>query len=79
MTPRAFTVGRDAGDAIATVTFDRPDESVNTLSTGVGDELQRVLDELEADATVSAVVFLSGKDASFVAGADLDVHPIIFR
>lgn len=72
MTPRAFTVGRDAGDAIATVTFDRPDESVNTLSTGVGDELQRVLDELEADATVSAVVFLSGKDASFVAGADLD-------
>ncbi len=44
---------------------------VNSLSAEVTDELEQVLVELEEDASVKAVVFLSGKADTFVVGADL--------
>lgn len=65
MTP--FAVAVDGGVAVAT--FDKP--PANTLDYGVYEELSRLLDELESDDAVRAVVFASAHDSIFVAGADL--------
>ena len=32
-----------------------------------------ILDEIESNAAIKSVVFASGKDASFIAGADIDM------
>ncbi len=58
-------------DGVAIVTWDQPDSSVNTLSTAVVDECERVLLPLLAEGAVRAVVLASGKARTFIAGADL--------
>jgi 3-hydroxyacyl-CoA dehydrogenase/enoyl-CoA hydratase/3-hydroxybutyryl-CoA epimerase len=58
-------------DGIAVVTFDTPGVSVNVLDQALFDEFAAVLDAIEADAAVRAVVVASAKRDSFVAGADL--------
>ncbi len=58
----------DAG--IAWVTLDVRDEGANTLSTGVLEELEGVLDELDQGERPSGVVFQSGKPG-FIAGANV--------
>ncbi len=69
--PGAFTV--EAEGVVAVVRFDLPGEAVNTLSPDVGAEFDAVLRRLERDETVRAVVLLSGKKDSFVAGARLEL------
>ncbi|MFY1829065.1 fatty acid oxidation complex subunit alpha FadJ [Myxococcus fulvus] len=59
-------------DGVAVVTFDLPDSAVNTLSPEVGAAFSRLLEEAEREAEVKALVFISGKKDSFVAGAKLD-------
>ena len=54
--------------AIAVVTFDRP-EKLNALDMGVLAELNGVLDRIEADAAIRAVIF-TGAGRAFVAGGD---------
>lgn len=66
----AFATATERGVAI--VTLDVPGEPVNTLSPGLADELRLVLDRLAADGEVRAVVLISGKPDSFIAGADID-------
>ena len=61
---------RDSG--VAVLTFDVPDHSVNVLSREVIDEVTPLLEEIERDPTIAGCVLVSGKDESFVAGADLD-------
>ena len=63
----------DRRDDVAVVTIDIPGASVNTLRPELTDDLERVLDELERDPAVRGVVLASGKDDSFVAGADVGV------
>ena len=63
----------EVADGVATVLIDLPGEPVNTLSPDVGDEFARVLDALEKDASVSAIVFASGKKEGFVAGAKIEM------
>ncbi|MDP3287537.1 MAG: enoyl-CoA hydratase-related protein, partial [Methyloversatilis sp.] len=60
---------RDA-EGIAWLTFDRAEESVNTLSGEVMRELASVLDALDA-APPRGLVILSGKASGFIAGADI--------
>ncbi len=60
-------------DGIADVLIDVAGEPVNTLSPEVGDEFARILDGLEKDAAVKAIVFASGKKDGFVAGAKIEV------
>lgn len=60
-------------DGVAVITFDLPDSPVNTLSPEVATAFTRLLDEVEREPSVRAVVFLSGKKDSFVAGAKLDL------
>lgn len=62
-------------DGIAWITFDRPDAKVNLLTEGVLRRLDELLADIEHHATartVNAVVVRSGKDGTFIAGADVE-------
>ena len=61
--------------AVGHLTLDLPDRSVNVLGTDLVSELERVLDEAERrarDGRLSALVVRSGKEDSFIAGADIE-------
>ena len=66
----AFTV--TTGNGIAVVTLDLPGEPVNKLNAAVSDEFRALLDRLAADGGVRAVVLISGKADTFIAGADIE-------
>ncbi len=53
------------------VLFDQPGSRVNTFSTPVLDELERLLDDIHADLDIRSVVFRSAKPGCFIAGADI--------
>ncbi|MCP3864029.1 MAG: fatty acid oxidation complex subunit alpha FadJ, partial [Aestuariibacter sp.] len=66
----AFTLSRQ-DNGIAVLTMDVPGESMNTLKQAFGDDITKILDEIEADNSIKGVVLISGKPSSFVAGADI--------
>ena len=68
-TAGVFTVERR--DGLAVISFDVPDASANMLRTDFIADLERVLDEIEADSDVRAAVLTSGKRNSFIVGADI--------
>jgi len=59
-------------DRLATLTFDLPDKKVNVFGRPALAELERVLDEIGARRDIGCLVLLSGKQGSFIAGADVD-------
>ena len=63
--------------AIATVTLDRP-ESLNALTLTMARELVQVMDVIDADDDVRAVVF-TGRGRAYCAGADLSAGTGIFE
>jgi 3-hydroxyacyl-CoA dehydrogenase/enoyl-CoA hydratase/3-hydroxybutyryl-CoA epimerase len=71
--PREFkNVRREVtDDAIAVLTFDRPDSAANIFDRATLEELNAHLDALEHDASVRGVVLTSAKPGIFIAGADL--------
>jgi 3-hydroxyacyl-CoA dehydrogenase/enoyl-CoA hydratase/3-hydroxybutyryl-CoA epimerase len=69
MTYTNFTVDTDA-DGIALVTWNMPDRSMNVFTEEVMNELDRIIDQVVADAAIKGAVITSGKD-SFSGGADL--------
>ncbi|HEX5803816.1 MAG TPA: enoyl-CoA hydratase-related protein, partial [Azospira sp.] len=58
------------GEGIAWATLDKAGESTNSLSKAVMDELGQVLDALDRQPP-KALIFRSGKEAGFIAGADI--------
>jgi 3-hydroxyacyl-CoA dehydrogenase/enoyl-CoA hydratase/3-hydroxybutyryl-CoA epimerase len=66
----AFTT--ELQDSIAVVTFDLPGEPVNKLSAAVKVEFEALLIRLRDDADIRAVVLISGKPDTFIAGADIE-------
>lgn len=60
-------------DGIALLVFDVPGESVNTLRAEFADELDVILDQVERDERISALVLTSAKRDSFIAGADISM------
>jgi 3-hydroxyacyl-CoA dehydrogenase/enoyl-CoA hydratase/3-hydroxybutyryl-CoA epimerase len=56
---------------VATVTLDRPGESLNTLGPDIVEEVAEVIGRCETDPAIRAVVIESGKPDSFVAGGDI--------
>lgn len=58
------------GDAIATLTFNRP-EKLNALSTPLLQEFQAHLRAIEEDSSVRVVILIGAGDKAFVAGADI--------
>lgn len=59
----------DIEDAVATVTFDRP-EKLNALDMGVLAELDAIMARIERDAAIRVVIF-TGAGRAFVAGGDI--------
>jgi len=66
----AFTTQNENG--IAVITFDLPGEPVNKLTAAVRVEIEALLIRLRDDASTRAVVLISGKPDSFIAGADIE-------
>jgi len=66
----AFTLQKDG--EVALLVLDLPGESVNKLSQAVKDEFTAMLGTLRQDASVKAVVIISGKPDMFIAGADIE-------
>src|SRR6266851_6536919 len=66
-------------EEVAILTLDEPGESVNTLFPEVGSEFGQLLDRASQDSAVKALVFISGKKDSFVAGAKIDLLQQIRR
>jgi 3-hydroxyacyl-CoA dehydrogenase/enoyl-CoA hydratase/3-hydroxybutyryl-CoA epimerase len=60
-------------DGVATVFVDVPGEPVNTLSEETGTEFTAVLETLDKDPSVKAIVLASGKKDGFVAGARIEM------
>lgn len=58
-------------DAIAVLTFDRPDSAANIFDRATLEELNAHLDAIERDSTLRGVVLASAKPGIFIAGADL--------
>jgi 3-hydroxyacyl-CoA dehydrogenase / enoyl-CoA hydratase / 3-hydroxybutyryl-CoA epimerase len=64
-----------SGDGVAWLVFDKPGARVNVLTGEVMARLDALLGEVEAgarDGRIRAVVVRSGKDGSFIAGADVN-------
>ncbi len=59
-------------DGIAVVTMDLPGERVNKLNAAGKVEFGEVFAALAEDSNVKAIVFLSGKPDTFIAGADIE-------
>lgn len=60
-------------DGVAVIVFDVAGESVNTLRAEFAEELDSILDQVERDGEIEAVVLASAKEDSFIAGADISM------
>jgi enoyl-CoA hydratase len=60
----------EASDGVALITLNRPDR-LDALSYALIDRLMAVLDAIETDATVRAVILTGTGDRAFSAGADI--------
>lgn len=57
---------------VAVLTFDLPGEPVNKFSIATGRAFEAEMELLRHDPAVKAVVLISGKPDSFIAGADIE-------
>jgi enoyl-CoA hydratase len=61
----------DRGDAVATITINRP-QVLNALNTQTLDELRRAILDVKHDRTVRAAIVTGAGPKAFVAGADIN-------
>lgn len=71
----AFTTERRGG--VAVVTIDTPHDAINKVSNATRWELEDLLQRLETDELVKAIVIRSGKPDIFIAGADIDEFTVL--
>ncbi len=62
----------EVDDDVLVVTIDRPGEAVNTLSPALVGEFEGMFLRVDQDSLIKAVVLISGKPESFIAGADIE-------
>ena len=58
-------------NGIGVISIDVADESMNVLKAEFAEQVTEVLDQVEANKDIVGLVLVSGKDNSFVAGADV--------
>ena len=63
----------EKNDGLAIVTMDIEELPQNVLNEGVGHEFEAIIDQIENDSSLSAMIFRSGKPGCFVAGADISM------
>ena len=59
-------------DGIAIVVFDLPGEPVNKINRRVKDEFLALFEALDNDRSINGAVLISGKQDTFIAGADIE-------
>jgi enoyl-CoA hydratase/carnithine racemase len=72
-TPTGNEVLLERRRPVAVLTFNRP-EKLNALSSGLLDRFEVMLDEVERDDGVRAVVLTGAGERAFVAGADIEEY-----
>lgn len=60
-------------DGFAIVTIDMHDKPVNALDVSFAHEFASVLDTLQSDTAVKAIILVSGKRSTWIVGADIDL------
>ncbi len=68
----AFTLVRH-DNGIAHLVIDVVGENVNTLKAEFADQIHAVLAEIKGDKGITGIVLCSGKEGTFVAGADINM------
>ena len=58
-------------DGVLVISFDDPDEKVNTLNFKMTAEFHEIFDVVDKEDAIKAVVVTSGKKDSFIVGADI--------
>ncbi len=66
----AFTL-ETSEDGLAVVTIDVVGEVQNTLRAEFSEQINEIFSKIKSDKTIKAVILLSGKEDSFIAGADI--------
>jgi 3-hydroxyacyl-CoA dehydrogenase/enoyl-CoA hydratase/3-hydroxybutyryl-CoA epimerase len=59
-------------EQVAVITFDIEGEAVNTLSPEISQAFEALMTRAASDVDAKAIVFVSGKKDSFIAGAKID-------
>ncbi len=59
-------------DRVGIITFDLRGESVNKFNRAVKDEFSALAERVEGDDSIGALVLISGKADTFIAGADIE-------
>lgn len=67
------------GDGIGRLVFDLPNEKVNKITMEVITELEAILDKIQNQQGIRALVITSGKEDIFIAGADLHAFAPAFK
>ena len=60
-------------DNIATLTIDMPGKSMNVINDDLGKAFVDVLEKIESNEDLKGVIVTSGKEGSFVAGAEIEM------
>ena len=71
-TVSAFTLNRQE-NGIVHLVMDVVGDTMNTLKAEFAEQVADVLTEIKADSSITGVVLCSGKEDSFVAGADINM------
>ncbi len=67
---KTFTTELNA-QGIFTVSIDVPDETMNVFNQQIADDFDELATEIEQNDDIKAVIFVSGKETGFIAGADI--------
>ncbi|MFU8859960.1 MAG: 3-hydroxyacyl-CoA dehydrogenase NAD-binding domain-containing protein [Cyclonatronaceae bacterium] len=62
---------KEIQDSVLFMILDQPGERMNVLGREMIPEMHTLLNEIEGDASIEAVVLISGKPDNFIAGADI--------
>ena len=60
-------------DGVAVLRYDVPGAAVNTLRASFAGEFERALTRIAEDPAIKAAILTSGKEGSFIAGADIEM------
>ena len=60
-------------DGVAVLRYDVPGASVNTLQASFAAEFEEALDEIAQDPRIKCAILTSGKEGSFIVGADIEM------
>ncbi|GAA0203614.1 fatty acid oxidation complex subunit alpha FadJ [Kangiella japonica] len=71
MSDNTFFTFEQQDDGIAVISIDLPNESQNVLKMEFIAELEPVIEQIKNDSSIKGLIIKSGKEGSFIAGADI--------